>query len=65
MLNSTPSKKDMMSVEEFLEAYSISRSTFYSEVGKKRIKVRKLGRRSYVLKIDADTWMNALEVKGA
>lgn len=65
MLQGSLPKKDMMSVEEFLEAYSVSRSTFYSEVRKHRIRVRKLGSRSYVLRTDAEAWMNALEVKEA
>lgn len=57
--------KDMMSVEEFLAAVSVSRSTFYSEVRKKKIKIRKLGSRTYILGTDAERWMNALEVKDA
>lgn len=54
--------KEMMSVEEFLAAYAISRSTFYGEVRKKKLKIRKLGSRTYILLKDADLWMNALEV---
>lgn len=62
MHTDSQSLKEMMNVEEFLTAFSISRSTFYAEVRKKKLKIRKLGSRTYVLRSDASEWMNALDV---
>lgn len=53
--------KDMLNIKEFLALYPISRRVFYLEVKKKKLKIRKLGRRTYILKKDADIWMDLLE----
>lgn len=47
-------------VGEFLEWSRISRSKFYGEVGAKRICVRKLGKRTLILRTDAEAWLHAL-----
>lgn len=53
--------KSSLTVAEFLTIYSISRATFYSEVKKKRIKIKKLGKRTFILCKDAEIWLGALE----
>jgi hypothetical protein len=57
----TPLSKEMFSVTEFLAHFGISRGTFYSEVKKKKLKIRKINSRTFVLRKEADLWMNALE----
>lgn len=45
---------------EFLEWSRISRTTFYKEVKARRITLKKVGKRSLVLRRDAEAWLNDL-----
>jgi hypothetical protein len=60
--NSPP--KELLSVENFLTLFSISRNTFYSQVRLKKLKIKKIGIRTYVTRADANAWMNELQAGG-
>lgn len=60
MQTHTPIKKQLMSIETFLEVYSLSRSKFYSEVKTKSLRITKLGSRTYIALIDAESWLKNL-----
>ena len=49
-----------MTVPEFLAWARISRTTFYREAGAGRIKLRKIGAKTVVLRADAEAWLSAL-----
>ncbi len=48
--------KELMSVEDFMEIYGITKSMFYSKV-RKEVKITSLGRRTFIKRIDADAWL--------
>jgi hypothetical protein len=54
--------KGALSVDEFCAWASIGRSKFYGEVNEGRIRLRKIGRKSVVLLIGAQTWLDSLPV---
>lgn len=56
----TAGEKLAFTVREFCEAYGISKFTAYGEIGAGRLKTKKVGRRTLVLRSDADAWANAL-----
>lgn len=56
-----PSQKELITVKHFLMVYSISKSKFYSEVRERRLVIKKIGKRTYIKRIDAEAWLNALE----
>jgi len=60
MITQPPPTKGAMSVDEFLHWASIGRNKFYDEVNSKRLKMRKIGRKSVVTMHDAMEWLNAL-----
>ena len=47
-------------VKEFLSWARISHTKFYDEVGNGRIVPRKCGKRTLVLRTDAEEWLNNL-----
>ena len=47
-------------VKEFLAWSRISRTKFYEEVSAGHIPLRKLGKRSLILRSDAENWLNKL-----
>lgn len=47
-------------VKEFLTWARISRTTFYAQVKKGKIPLKKVGKRSLVLRTDAERWLNTL-----
>ena len=49
-------------VREFCRAYGIGRSLTYIEIAAGRLLVRKAGRRTLILKADADAWLASLPV---
>ena len=49
-----------LTVKEFLAWSRISRTKFYEEVSAGRIPLRKLGKKSLVLRSDAENWLNKL-----
>ena len=53
-------KKELLSIENFLEIYDISRSEYFSQVRKNRLNITKLGRRTYIKRTDAESWLSKL-----
>jgi excisionase family DNA binding protein len=51
------SRREAFAVSEFCERYGICRETFYQEVRRGRLRARKLGAKTIVLKTDADAWV--------
>ncbi|MCD4512793.1 helix-turn-helix domain-containing protein [Brucella pseudogrignonensis] len=49
-------------VSEFCEFYGISRSLTYGELRTGRLTARKIGRRTIILKEDADSWLSSLPI---
>lgn len=47
-------------VKGFCEAYSIGRTLAYEQIGAGRLKAKKVGNRTLILKADADLWANSL-----
>lgn len=47
-------------VDEFLAWARIGRTKFYQEIKEGRLRVRKLGRKTLVLKVDATDWLSSL-----
>jgi predicted DNA-binding transcriptional regulator AlpA len=52
--------KDAFAVAEFCARHGICRATFYGEVKRGRLRALKLGKKTIVLKSDADAWRNSL-----
>jgi excisionase family DNA binding protein len=51
-------------VKTFCEAFGIGRSLAYEEIAAGRLKVRKLGRRTLILRPDAERWAKSLPIPG-
>lgn len=47
-------------VNEFLAWAKIGRTKAYQEIDEGRLKVRKLGRKTLILRTDAEAWLQAL-----
>ena len=59
-----PEEKLAYTVKEALEAIGIGHSKLYEEIAAGRLKARKLGARTLILKTDLQAWLDALpEVK--
>jgi excisionase family DNA binding protein len=54
------STREAYAVGEFCDRYGICRDTFYSEVKRGRLRALKLGKRTLVLKSDAESWAKSL-----
>jgi hypothetical protein len=55
-----PTWNRAMSVRCFCESVGIGRTRFYEEVRARRLRVRKVGRRTIVTADDAEAWLNRL-----
>ena len=55
--------EEMLTVAEFLTRYKISRSSFYREVNRGSIPLRKFGTASRVARADAEAWANSLPIR--
>jgi excisionase family DNA binding protein len=53
-------EKELMTLPEFLERYSISRTTLYREIKDGRLRATKVGRRTLVARVDAEAWLRTL-----
>lgn len=51
---------DAFTLPEFMRAFRIGRTTMYAEIKAGRLRVRKLGAKSLILKSDAIAWAQAL-----
>lgn len=56
----TQSATGALTVLEFLDWARISRTTFYKEVNAGRIPLKKVGKRSLVMRSDAEAWLSNL-----
>jgi excisionase family DNA binding protein len=52
--------REAFAVREFCARYGICRQTFYDEVKRGRIKAVKLGKKTLVLRSDAEAWRASL-----
>lgn len=53
-------QKELFTVTEFLELFSISRTSFYEQVKQGKIRLLKLGKKSLIRRDDAEAWVDAL-----
>jgi excisionase family DNA binding protein len=49
--------REAFAVREFCARYGICRQTFYDEVHRGRLRAVKLGKKTLVLRADADAWV--------
>lgn len=56
----TTQQTGAMTVLEFLDWARISRTTFYKQVNAGRIPLKKVGKRSLVMRSDAEVWLSNL-----
>jgi excisionase family DNA binding protein len=52
--------REAFAVREFCARYGICRQTFYDEVRRKRLRAVKLGKKTVILKSDAEAWAASL-----
>jgi excisionase family DNA binding protein len=52
--------REAYAVSEFCDRYGICRQTFYEEVRRGRLRALKLGKRTLVLRRDAENWEQSL-----
>jgi hypothetical protein len=52
--------KRALSRQEFCDVYGIGQTRFYEEVKEGRLPVRKVGRKTIVLRDDAESWLQRL-----
>lgn len=57
--------KVAFTVDEFRKAYGVGRSFIFEEIKAGRLHARKAGRRTLILKIDAEAWLQSLPSSGA
>ena len=57
--------KTLMTLPDFSEQFSISRTVTYKEVKEGRLRLTKVGRRSYIAANDAQAWLNLVRGGGA
>lgn len=53
------------SIEQLCQWSSVGRSTIYEEIREGRLQIRKVGRRTIVLREDAERWLSSLPVAAA
>jgi excisionase family DNA binding protein len=54
------STREAFAVREFCARYGICRQTFYDEIKRGRLRALKLGKKTLVLKSDAESWAKSL-----
>lgn len=52
--------KVALSISEFCEVYGVGRSFTYEAIADGKLKTRKAGRKTLILKTDADAWLASL-----
>jgi excisionase family DNA binding protein len=60
--NMDSTTREAFAVREFCARYGICRQTFYEEVKRGRIKAKKLGKKTLILRADAENWAASLPV---
>ena len=56
--------KSALTITDFMAAYGLSRSYTYSEMAAGRLRFRKAGRRTLIMKEDAERWAASLPMGG-
>ena len=56
--------REAFSVREFCARYGICKQTFYDEIHRGRITAKKLGKKTVILRTDADAWAASLQRRG-
>ena len=54
------SRREAFAIGEFCARYGICRDTFYQEVRRGRLRALKLGKKTIILKTDADAWVSTM-----
>jgi excisionase family DNA binding protein len=52
--------REAFSVRAFCARYGICKQTFYDEIHRGRITAKKLGKKTVILRADAETWAKSL-----
>ena len=52
--------REAFAVREFCARYGICRQTFYNELKRGRINARKVGKKTVILRSDAEKWASSL-----
>lgn len=52
--------KILLTIQDFVGLYSVSRTATYREVAAGRLRLTKVGSRSYIASTDARNWLDAL-----
>jgi excisionase family DNA binding protein len=63
--NAGPPPIGALTISGFCKLYNIGRTHLYEEIRAGRLTARKTGKRSLILRSEADRWANALPVLGA
>ena len=63
-MNTSTHSQHAMSIAEFCRAYGIGKTSAYAEIASGRLRVRKVGRRTLVLKEEAEAWASSLPSTG-
>ena len=56
-------QKRLMTIRDFLQIYSISRTKFYDQMRTKAIDVIKLGSRTYISVAQAEAWLLKISIR--
>jgi excisionase family DNA binding protein len=51
---------ELMTVRDFLDAFSVSKTTFYKEVAAGRLHMLKVGKSTKIARVDAEAWLEEL-----
>ena len=54
-------EKELLTVSDFVDRYSISRTQLYREVTMQRLRLTKRGHRSMITRADAEAWLANLQ----
>ena len=57
-------EQEVYRVSEFCQRYAISRTAFYREVWANRLRIIKRGRRTLIIRTDAEKWLKKLSRVG-
>lgn len=52
--------KVALTIPEFCTRYSVGRSFCYEQINAGLLKIRKAGKKTLILTVDADNWLNSL-----
>lgn len=53
--------ENLLSIEQARESLGVGKTTLYKLIGEKKIKAKKIGKRTVILKSDLENFLNSLE----